>query len=107
MATDPILPIWMQQSTIPTDNVSTPTSDLQEETEDECLPFLLGAESTEVNNQGLPVLNRERHIAFLKSFLDRHLPKFHGLDASRPWMFYWCLNGLALLGDDVSQYKER
>jgi protein farnesyltransferase subunit beta len=27
-------------------------------------------------------------------------------DASRPWIFYWCLNGLVLLGADVSKYRD-
>ncbi|KAI9825473.1 MAG: CAAX farnesyltransferase (FTase) subunit beta [Thelocarpon impressellum] len=28
-------------------------------------------------------------------------------DASRPWLLYWALTGLFLLGEDVSQYRER
>jgi protein farnesyltransferase subunit beta len=29
------------------------------------------------------------------------------VDSSRPWIFYWCLNGLVLLGADVSKYRNR
>jgi protein farnesyltransferase subunit beta len=29
------------------------------------------------------------------------------LDASRPWMMYWVLCGLSLMGHDISPYRER
>jgi protein farnesyltransferase subunit beta len=27
-------------------------------------------------------------------------------DPSRPWIFYWCLAALSLLGEDVSSYRQ-
>jgi protein farnesyltransferase subunit beta len=28
-------------------------------------------------------------------------------DATRPWMVYWALAGLSMLGEDVSEYASR
>jgi protein farnesyltransferase subunit beta len=36
------------------------------------------------------------------------LPKgFTKMDASRPWLLYWCLAGLYALGEDLTQYRPR
>jgi protein farnesyltransferase subunit beta len=44
------------------------------------------------------LLLRDRHARFLAAGLG-HLPAgFVSLDASRPWIVYWALHGLALLG---------
>jgi protein farnesyltransferase subunit beta len=29
------------------------------------------------------------------------------MDASRPWMVYWALAGLSLLGEDVTRVRQR
>ncbi|KAL3823292.1 hypothetical protein ACHAXA_003440 [Cyclostephanos tholiformis] len=49
-------------------------------------------------------LLRNAHVAYLRGALSDALPRgFVSLDASRPWMVYWCLHSLDLLGyfDDV------
>jgi protein farnesyltransferase subunit beta len=44
-------------------------------------------------------LLREAHTAYLVKALSEPLPKgFVSLDASHPWMVYWCLHSLDLLG---------
>ncbi|KAI5809061.1 terpenoid cyclases/protein prenyltransferase alpha-alpha toroid [Peziza echinospora] len=61
----------------------------------------------------LPNLMREAHIQFLEDFLgldqdgDQLPPGFVMLDASRPWLLYWCLIGLHCLGSDLAEYRER
>ncbi|BFZ57138.1 CAAX farnesyltransferase (FTase) subunit beta [Savitreella phatthalungensis] len=42
-------------------------------------------------------LNESRHIVFLKSGLGSLPTGFTSLDAGRPWLWYWCLNGIDLL----------
>ncbi len=94
------------------DDLVTETSDLQDETVQECLPCLSGTIDPskgpfDFNPHGLPALEREKHIAFLHNVL-RTLPAAYvGYDASRPWILYWALTGLYLLGGDISQYGER
>lgn len=90
------------------DLLNTESSQLQHETIEECLPFLSGAvEGITYNPHGVPHLDRGRHIAFLHKSL-RTLPAPYVVaDASRPWMFYWALAGLAAMGEDVSEYRER
>ncbi|KAF8456101.1 terpenoid cyclases/protein prenyltransferase alpha-alpha toroid [Kalaharituber pfeilii] len=61
----------------------------------------------------LPHLNREAHLEFLEQGLGldedgEQLPSsFTALDASRPWILYWCLIGLYTLGADLAPYRER
>ena len=84
------------------DTHATATSDEQDRTCSSVLPLV----SSRLNP--LPPLNRAAHIDFLESGLDGPLPSYMVmLDASRPWIVYWCLNGLALLGVDVAQYRDR
>jgi len=58
-------------------------------------------------------LNREAHIEFLEGGLgidedgEQLSPGFVVLDASRPWILYWCLIGLYCLGVDLAPYRER
>lgn len=87
---------------------STETTNLQDKTILEVLPFLNGTEAAlSYNEHGVPHLDRKRHIAFLhKSLLPLPAP-YVGADASRPWMFYWALNGIATMGEDVTSYRER
>ncbi|KFA61506.1 hypothetical protein S40285_04538 [Stachybotrys chlorohalonatus IBT 40285] len=91
------------------DILDTDTSRLQAETVDECLPFLSGTalEEGSVNAFGLPHLDRQRHIKFLHKQLGTLPAGYMSADPSRPWFFYWCLAGLALLGEDVAVYRSR
>ncbi|KAJ6262772.1 hypothetical protein Dda_1329 [Drechslerella dactyloides] len=61
-----------------------------------------------VKETPLPELDRAMHVDFLLGPLHDGLSsRYSGLDASRPWIFYWCINALALLGEDVGRYNER
>ncbi|KAJ8122563.1 hypothetical protein ONZ43_g1274 [Nemania bipapillata] len=89
------------------DSLVTETSTKQDAVEGNCRAFLQGKrEPVPVNIHGVPSLDRARHIKFLEGNLGPLPGAFKMSDASRPWMFYWCLNGLSLLGADVSKYRE-
>lgn len=90
------------------DLLHTGTSNVQDETIQECLPYLAGNISgVEYNAHGVPHLDRRRHVDFLHKSLKRLPAGYVAMDASRPWMFYWVLSGLAAMGEDPSQYRER
>lgn len=94
------------------DSLITATSSAQEETIQETLPLInASAESArgpfDYNEYGVPRLDRLQHIDFLKDALGEHPAAFVGIDASRPWMVYWALMGLHLLGEDVTEYRMR
>lgn len=75
---------------------------------EECLPLLSGFEDpTDLNTCGIPRLEREKHVGFLRQSLKTLAAGYVGFDASRPWIVYWVLAGLTLLGEDVQAYKER
>jgi len=106
------LPTWLKSSSNIQEILETETSEDQKETAEECLPFLLGTYvpkdgAFETNEYGLARLERSKHIKFLKGALGRLPPSFAALDASRPWMLYWCLTGLSIMGEDVSIYREK
>lgn len=89
------------------DLLNTQSSKVQEETIQECLPFLSGVEpGAKYNDHGVPHLERQRHIQFLHKCLKKLPAPYVAADASRPWMFYWVLAGLSTLGEDVSPYRE-
>lgn len=92
-------PIW--------DLLETATSQTQDATVDECRPYL-AAEIPEAayNSHGVPNLDRPRHAAFLRKHLEKLPGAYMTADASRPWLFYWCLNGLRLLGQDISPFRD-
>ena len=98
MASSTELPPWMLQNPIE-DSFPTRSSDLAAETTEECRPLLVQDAAT------LPVLQREKHTKFLRWALGTLPSGFTSIDASRPWMCYWSLTALMLLGVDVSQYR--
>jgi protein farnesyltransferase subunit beta len=90
------------------DLLNTQTSQVQEETIQECLPFLSCKEpGIRYNDHGVPRLDRQRHIAFLHKSLRKLPGGWSTADASRPWFFYWALAGLSAMGEDASAYRER
>lgn len=56
---------------------------------------------------GVLSLDRENHKNFLKDGLGEFPEQFVGIDSSRPWMVYWAIMALWVLGEDVSPYEER
>jgi protein farnesyltransferase subunit beta len=90
------------------DQLSTDSSEVQEETLQIVLPFLEGNPNDfPLNIFGIPQLQRTKHIAFLKQWLEDHPAGFTQMDASRPWLVYWSLQGMSALGYDISGYQER
>lgn len=90
------------------DLLETPSSILQRDTVEECLPFLNGDEhSGKCNQHGIPRLDKQRHVKFLHKQLGKLPPQMTAADPSRPWFFYWCLAALTLLGEDVTAYSKR
>lgn len=88
------------------DSLDTETSEKQDAVVQECLPFLSAlTPGLRYNKYGIPSLDRKRHIAFLHRNLRRLPATYTSADASRPWIFYWALNGLATMGEDVSEYR--
>ncbi|KAA8894347.1 terpenoid cyclases/protein prenyltransferase alpha-alpha toroid [Sphaerosporella brunnea] len=91
-------------STLPVlrDTYITFTSTEQDNTVRKVIPLLSSRDDP------LPNLKRKIHIEFLEAGLNEKLPSYMTvLDASRPWIIYWCLTGLSLLGVDVTIYRER
>jgi protein farnesyltransferase subunit beta len=94
------------------DLLTTESSNDQDATVQQCMPFLAGTADPgklpfEFNEFGVPRLERDNHINFLYDSLGEYPAGFVGLDASRPWMLYWALTGLSILGEDVTSYRER
>ena len=94
------------------DPLETNSSLLQDETIQECLPCLVGTSNSSsghgsINAHGLPRLERDGHIGYLHDSLTELPAGYVAYDASRPWIVYWALTGLCLLGEDVSGYRER
>lgn len=99
-------PLYTREAPI-LDDLITVTSTAQDSTMDSCLPLLKAQDdSIEFNLHGVPHLNRQRIANFLKHTLGQLPAPFVMADASRPWSLYWALNGLSLLGQDVSIYGE-
>lgn len=91
------------------DPLITETVDLQNATLEKCLPFLKGIHSAQkdFNDHGVPALQRDLHAGFLYDALEDYPEGFVAMDASRPWIVYWALAGLAMLGEDTTRFRER
>ncbi|CAK7226054.1 CAAX farnesyltransferase (FTase) subunit beta [Sporothrix bragantina] len=94
------------------DSLVTDTSEMQDDTAEMCLSSILNPNAdvsgdAPLNEFGVPHLDRARHARFLHKSLEPLPSAFVGYDPSRPWLLFWCLNGLSLLGEDVSIYRER
>ena len=89
------------------DPLITATSRSQDETAEHCLEFHANTSrsSFDLNSQGIPRLNREDHVHYLEGAIQK--AKFLGYDAVRPWIIYWCLTGLTVLGEDLAQWRDR
>lgn len=89
------------------DPLVTNTSLSQDETVRQCLPFHAGTSRSlfDLNSQGLPRLRKEDHVDFLNDSIQnaKHIP----YDALRPWVVYWSLTGLSVLGEDLEKWRDR
>ncbi|KAI1380329.1 terpenoid cyclases/Protein prenyltransferase [Hypoxylon crocopeplum] len=104
---EPMIPDLFSSWPLVQDNLDTTSSRVQDITIEECLPFLTArVDDVRYNQYGVPRLDRDRHVKFLRKHLEQLPSRYVALDASRPWIFYWCLNGLSLLDSDVSSYRD-
>lgn len=98
-------------STLPPvkDKLITDTSISQDETVNQCLPYLTGTDPSkslfDFTRHGVPRLQREYHVEYLNNTLRN--ARYMAYDAARPWVIYWSLVGLSLLGEDVTIYAAR
>ncbi|KAI4245841.1 MAG: hypothetical protein L6R42_010096, partial [Xanthoria sp. 1 TBL-2021] len=91
------------------DELETETSASQDKTVQQCLPLLHAYDDSSVDydRDTLPKLDRAKHARFLHRSLQTLPAVAVGFDASRPWMVYWALTALTVLGEDVTPYRER
>jgi protein farnesyltransferase subunit beta len=90
------------------DVLETKSSHIQDETVAAVKPYLAAERSgINYNKNGIPNLDRRRHVEFLHKQLTKLPAGYTAADSSRPWMFYWCLAGLFLLGEDVTPYRQQ
>ena len=89
------------------DGLVTNTSIAQDETARHCLPLHAGTNRSlfKLNLHGIPRLNQEDHVEFLTDAIQnaKHIP----YDALRPWLVYWSLIGLSVLGEDLEKWRDR
>ncbi|KAF1967714.1 terpenoid cyclases/Protein prenyltransferase [Bimuria novae-zelandiae CBS 107.79] len=100
---------YLESVKIPiTDKLETESSKVQNETLEQVLPFLEGNPNNfPLNSFGIPELQKQLHVKFLKKALGDYPSPFEMMDASRPWIVYWSLQGLSALGYDISEFRER
>ncbi|KAL3464135.1 terpenoid cyclases/protein prenyltransferase alpha-alpha toroid [Aspergillus heterothallicus] len=106
----PAVPALFTKPPVLRDTLITETTELQDETLNKCLPFLKGSHSSQngsLNRHGVSSLKRDEHIGYLYDSLEDYPSGFVAMDASRPWMTYWALAGLSLLGEDTRRHRER
>ena len=82
-----------------TDGVHTSSSFEQRAVEAECHPLLLGRPAC--------ALDAEKHVAYLLSGLETLPAHFTSLEASRPWLCYWIVHSLEVLGRRDALTDER
>lgn len=82
------------------DQYQTQSSHIQHETETMIVSLFEAATSDD------HILKKERHKKYLRSLLGGLPGAFRTLDASKPWLIYWNLNALSLLGDDISDISD-
>ena len=89
------------------DTLVTGSSIAQDKVINRCLPYLTSTKRTPSNlrSRSIPKLEREEHLAFLESAIKD--ARFTAADASRPWVVYWSLTGVSLLGKNIEIYRER
>jgi protein farnesyltransferase subunit beta len=89
------------------DSLVTDTSETDAETAKVILPYLEGNPNDfSLNTFGIPNLQRPKHDPFLRKQLGDWPAQAAGLDAARPWIMYWSLQGLTAMGADITSYNK-
>ena len=94
------------------DPLPTETSKLQARTIEECLPFLTAVNNPssnpfEFDEHGITFLRRQVHVDFVHAGLESLPAQFVAMDASRPWLMYWSLLSLYIMGENVTAFRPR
>lgn len=59
-------------------------------------------------SDNFPILERKKHLFFIDKFLSNPLPSgFVKLDASQPWICYWLMNAMILLGGELTNLERK
>ncbi|KAI9889979.1 MAG: hypothetical protein M1814_004597 [Vezdaea aestivalis] len=105
----PLIPDYALRLPLIKDLLDTQTSGAQDEAALQALTWLEGAAPGQgpANRYGIQALERQDHVSYLRARLQKLPGAAVFADASRPWLVYWALVGLSMLGDDISGYRER
>eukprot|EP00039_Didymoeca_costata_P017232 m.317528 g.317528 ORF g.317528 m.317528 type:complete len:405 (-) comp16509_c1_seq5:1380-2594(-) len=89
------------------EDVETITSEQQLEVEEACSELLeeLKHGSIVIRSEE-PSLLRQNHIQYLQRGLQGLGRGYSGLDASRPWLIYWIIHSLELLGCELDSQQQ-
>jgi protein farnesyltransferase subunit beta len=106
----PLVPTLFTSFPAIRDDLVTTSSIIQDETVQNCLPYLAGRADPRKNlfdfsAHGVARLERDDHVRFLTDALQN--ARYMAYDAQRPWCVYWTLTGLSLLGEDAGPYQQR
>ncbi|OJD40382.1 protein farnesyltransferase subunit beta [Diplodia corticola] len=96
-------------STLPPllDHLKTKSSEDQRDTVEKILPFHVeNPYKLKLNSHGIPHLLRQEHLEYAVDGLSDYPAQFVAMDASRPWIPYWSLFAIAILGEDTSEFRE-
>ena len=97
--------LFLQQSMdslhLVTDGVSTVTSE-EQITVEESVEKIFSACLGRTRLKDTFPLHKARHVNYLRKGLSRLSENFECLDASRPWLCYWIVHSLNLLGDKLT-----
>lgn len=85
------------------EGISTQSSKEQDEVEENCSKCFDAYKMRLKLDSTQPILNRAKHVTFLKKGLKNLSESYECLDASRPWLCYWILHSLALLEEPISE----
>ncbi|KAF2154687.1 terpenoid cyclases/Protein prenyltransferase [Myriangium duriaei CBS 260.36] len=88
------------------DKLHTKSSKAQDAVAETVRRYMSGEEReiNDPNSHNIPYLQRAKHIRFMRKSLNTYPSAYQQADASRPWMIYWALAGLAHMGEDVEEH---
>ncbi|XP_046738518.1 protein farnesyltransferase subunit beta [Diprion similis] len=82
-----------------TEGFETVSSDMQDEVETTVLKIYQVMQHLQDLEGKLPLLARDNHVFYLKTSLTHLSQSYECLDSSRPWLCYWILHALQILGE--------
>lgn len=86
--------------------VATTSSDEQKKVEERIDAIWMKEKHGGVTIRDPDILDRQQHINYLRKGLESLSVGMTALDASRPWLVYWIIHSLDLLGVTLTQLEE-